>query len=281
MSTTRKLIIAATALVLVAAVALGAFEEATKKITSSPKAIAALSQAIAKTLTPVATSYSLSETVSSGLENSVINATGAWDNHQQTGSLVINFPGAAAALGLGPIHIIVTPTVSYAKYGPAVESHFPTPWISLSSAQLASSTTTAQSSSPLSLVTALALHGSVVQDAGSATFSHHPARRYSVTLSADSGQTLLRSALTKMTPAERRSLGGSTAGFQAGHVDAYVNTAGYLVGLVESLSLSLQGQDVTVTTKETLSPLSSPITVTPPPSNQVTPASKIPGLNLG
>lgn len=263
----RSVVAGGVAVLLVGASAVGL-----SLATSSPaSADAVVSKALVTTLSHSTLAFNLTEGLVVVGQNVTITGSGQCILSSAECDMNVQYGGALSRIG--SVQEVLDGGVAYLKFGSAVASRFPTPWVSMpvNTSKLLSTSTLGASGSPLSLLTMLAHQGAVVADGGSVVVNGQALHQYNVTFSSSSAQSLISSKLQDLPSWMTTAIKGASFGAVSMKVD--LNAQGELATTSMTTSVTVSGQTVNVNVGETITGYGVPVQVTVPPANEVTPLS--------
>ncbi len=254
-------------------VALALVSGSTPGAAPTAAAAATVRHAVVATVEKGSMAFTLGEHEAVDGEAIAISGTGACSITHGTCVLAIraSTPLSPEALSL---HELVTPSAVYAKFGPPIAAHLPTPWVSLPISarrleQAAGGSTL--STNPLSGLAALAREGAKVTDLGASSVDGTSATKFSVQLSSQA-LSANSSKVEAALPAWMRS--SSALSFGASTEDVWI-AGGRLRQLTATATAQAAGHTVTVSVTLSVTGYGARIDVTVPPANEVTPFQQL------
>lgn len=249
---------------LVVAVTGTAFALSSSKPSSAGAAVV-VRRALDSTLATNSLAFTLSESVDSAGTTIALSGNGECDLSSALCGVTMDYSGVLSAAGT--IHIVYSSGTVYLNLGTALSGLSSTPWVSLP-VENSNSASLGVSASPLAGLSLLASEGASVTDDGSVTQNGQTMTQYTVSVAASQLQHLITSSAAKLPSWMSAEAAKFSSGTVVETVD--IDAAGRLGYLGAQVIETVAGTSVGVNIDETVTGYGVPVTVTVPPSSEVT-----------
>ncbi len=236
----------------------------------SASAEEAVSNAATQTMNAQSADMSMSLDMSVAGLHASISANGAFDFAHKTGTMTMTMPVDGNQYSLQEI---LDGSTVYVNIGGLTTGLAPTkPWVSEDISQINGAASGLGTMDPTSMLQELQSIGATVTSLGPTAYEGTSVNEYEATLPASA----LESAIGKL-PVSMQQFGSGVT-LPDIKLDIYVTPDNLLKAIqMPSLSFSAAGQTITMNMTMTLSNYGTPVTVTPPPADQVQPLSQLGG----
>jgi predicted lipoprotein with Yx(FWY)xxD motif len=260
----RALTISLVGVCLVVAVTGTAFALSSSKPSSAGAAVV-VRRALDTTLATNSLSFTLSESVDAASTTIALSGNGECNLSSALCGMTMDYSGVLSSAGT--IRVVYSGSTVYLNLGSALSGLLSTPWISLPVSN-SNSASLGVSSSPLAGLSMLASEGASVTNDGSVTENGQMMTQYTVSVDASQVQHLITSNAAKFPS----WMTGAASKFSSGTIveTVDVDAAGRLGYLGAKVNETVAGTSVGVNIDETVTGYGVPVTVTVPPSSEVT-----------
>ncbi len=244
--------------------------------TPSAAAATALRAALTSTLARNTVNISLDETVD--VSNQSVNFTGGGQCDLQNDQCSESIASSNLSGSQISESVVLSGGVIYMKVLGAGATQAPTPWISMPLKGASSQQSEGLGSNPMAGLALLAKQGAAVTDEGMTSVNGENMHEYKVTISQSEEQK----SILKNAADLPKWLLKSAASLPLGPISLTVdiNQSGDIGRLIIGISITADGQTVSVSGTETMTSYGGPVTIVVPPANQVTPVANL-GSQLG